>query len=86
MGVKERLRDWLDVPSAPAPTEPVRLDSIVNALTGLGGSYDKGAVARPDTRSSDAVGSSAITMDGSATSARAMATRCLWPPESCSGL
>lgn len=35
--------------------------------------------------SSDAVGSSHNTNCGSVTSARAIATRCCWPPESCLG-
>ncbi len=40
--------------------------------------------ARTDT-SSALVGSSATTSAGSRASARAMATRCRWPPESCPG-
>ena len=35
--------------------------------------------------SSEAVGSSQSTSCGSVTKARAMATRCCWPPESCLG-
>ena len=35
-------------------------------------------------RSSEAIGSSASRIPGSCTSARAMATRCCWPPESVS--
>ena len=38
--------------------------------------------SRPDCLSSEAVGSSARMMRGRAASARAMATRCFWPPES----
>ena len=39
----------------------------------------------PDSASSEAVGSSARTSAGWLTSARAMATRCFWPPERAAG-
>ena len=43
-------------------------------------------IALPVLRSRLPVGSSARMMAGSLAKARAMATRCCWPPESCAGL
>ena len=54
---------------------PPRLSSCSSAMT-----------SRLVAESSAPVGSSARMSLGSLTSARAMATRCCWPPESCAGL
>src|SRR4051794_12374526 len=48
-------------------------------------SRSSSSTSRPVRRSSAPVGSSAKTTSGRVTSARAIATRCCWPPESCDG-
>ena len=48
-------------------------------------SRSSASTARPERVSSAPVGSSAKITSGSPTSARAIATRCCWPPESCAG-
>ena len=45
----------------------------------------RSSTPRPERVSSAPVGSSAKITSGSETSARAIATRCCWPPESCAG-
>src|SRR4051794_29268534 len=48
-------------------------------------SRSRASTSRPVRVSSAPVGSSANTTSGRVTSARAIATRCCWPPESCEG-
>jgi len=48
--------------------------------------FKSAMISSPVFESRFPVGSSARTMDGELTSARATATRCLWPPESSFGL
>ncbi len=45
----------------------------------------KSSISPAETRSRSPVGSSATSRAGSVITARAMATRCCWPPESCPG-
>ena len=66
----------------------MRLSCVTSRIVvpcSLARNFMRSTTSRPDLRSSEAVGSSAITMSGSAASARAIATRCRWPPDNCSG-
>ena len=48
-------------------------------------SLEESKDSAPDLASKSPVGSSASSIVGSVTTARAIATRCSWPPESCLG-